>query len=215
MHKVAIVIGGTGVVGRELVTALAQADHIKQVISLTRRPAEHESAKVSNHVIDFDNLAQHQDLFRGDLFFSCLGTTAAQAGTIDAQRKVDLDYQLACATLAAEQGVQDYFLVSSPNANAKSRLPYLKMKGELEDLVKALAFQSITIFQPSLLLGDRHDKRVGEEIAAMIMPLICKLPGLRGMRPITGEQVAAKMVSESIQPKAGIHTLAMGQLFNA
>ena len=107
---------------------------------------------------------------KGDVLFSCLGTTKKQAGSIAAQRIVDFDYQLQIAQIAVENGVPHYLLVSSSGANAKSRAAYMKMKGELEEQVKALPFQRISIFQPSLLLGDRPESRFGEQLAALFMP---------------------------------------------
>ena len=195
----AIVIGATGLIGKFLTNQLVDAGQIKGIVTLTRRPAEHPSTKVHNHVVDFDQLENYADLFKEDLLFSCLGTTRKQAGSIAAQRKVDLDYQYESARLAADQGVSHYLLVSSTGANAGSNNPYQKMKGELEEKVKTLPFKRISIFQPSLLLGTRDDIRVGEKFATWIFPALCRLTGLRPYRPITGEQVAAKMVQVSQQ----------------
>jgi uncharacterized protein YbjT (DUF2867 family) len=195
----AIVIGATGVVGRALVDQLAAADHIGKVVSLTRRAVSHDNVKVDNHVVDFEQLHKHRELFQGDCLFSCLGTTRKQAGSIAAQRRVDLDYQLSAAQLAAEQGVKHYLLVSSSGANARSFSPYLKMKGELEQAVLGLSFERISLFRPSLLLGERSDSRVGEKLASQVLPGLCKLPGLAAYRPIRGDLVAAKMVEVSAE----------------
>ncbi|NND80968.1 MAG: NAD(P)H-binding protein [Gammaproteobacteria bacterium] len=213
MSKTAIVIGGTGVVGREVVEQLATAPHIDKVVSLARRSVENTSPRVINHQIDFDNLAAHAQLFQGVFFFSCLGTTLKQAGSIEAQRRVDLDYQYQCAELAAAQGCAHYLLVSSSGANRHSPLAYSKMKGELEHRVKQLPFESVTIMQPSLLLGERSEKRTGEELAAAIMPALCKLPGLRKMRPIRGDEVARKMVAVSADPRGGVTTYSLDEIF--
>ena len=211
--KVAIVIGGTGVVGRELVAQLAQAEHIGLVRSLTRRTIEYQDSKIENHVIDFENLEASRELFNGDVFFSCLGTTKKAAGSIQAQRRVDLDYQLACAELAKQQGVQHALLVSSSGANRHSPMAYPKMKGQLEHALKQLKFTRLTILQPSLLLGTREKKRVGEELAAAILPALTKLPGLRKARPIQGAQVAERMVQESLNDTAGSITLTLDEIF--
>ena len=103
------------------------------------------------------------------------------------------------AQLAAANGVSHYLLVSSNGANAKSSNPYLKMKGELEEKILTLPFIRISIFQPSLLVGKRADFRLGEVFASRLLPVLCRLPGLRRFRPIRGEQVAAKMVQVSNQ----------------
>ena len=197
MKQTAIVIGATGLVGQALVDRLISCDCVTRIITLTRRPHASTSTKLENHVVDFEKLDQAATLFRGHWLFSCLGTTKKQAGSIDAQRKVDLDYQYQAARISAEQGVEHYLLVSSSGANAQSRSAYLQMKGELEEKVQNLPFGRISIFQPSLLLGDRSEQRMGEALGSLVLPALTKIPGLRRYRPIRGGQVAEKMVRVS------------------
>lgn len=213
MDKTAIVVGATGLVGRALVDQLAEADHIGKVITLTRRSAKHSSAKVMNQVVEFDHLEDYASSFSGDFLFSCLGTTIKQAGSIAAQREVDLDYQFKAAQLAAGNGVHHYLLVSSNAANDKSRNAYLKIKGELEERVKVLPFKRISIFQPSLLLGQRPEFRLGEKLGSLALPLLCIIPWLRRYRPIAGEQVAAKMVQVSRQPGQALEWYRLDEIF--
>lgn len=213
MDNTAIVIGATGLVGRSLTDQLGDADHIKKVVTPTRRPAPHASPKVDNQVVDFDHLEHQAVQFAADLLFSCLGTTRKQAGSIDAQRRVDLDYQYRAAQLAADHGVRHYLLVSASGANANSHNPYLQMKGELEKQVQDLPFERISIFQPSLLLGKRPEFRWGEKLGAMLLPILCTVPGLRRYRPIRGEDVAAKMVQVSRQPGASREWFRLDEIF--
>jgi len=200
MEKTALIIGATGLVGCALLEQLVEAKHSCKIITLTRRPLEHHSSNVINHVVDFESLDDHALLFKGDMLFSCLGSTLKQAGSIAAQRKVDLDYQLKAAQLAADNGVEHYLLVSSSGANAQSKSAYFNMKGELEAQVRALGFKRISIFQPSLLVGDRNEFRLAEKLGAWLLPCICWLLGLQRFRPISGEQVARKMCLISSQP---------------
>ena len=213
MGNTAIVIGATGLVGRALIDQLADADHVGKVITLTRRPAGHSCSKVHNQVVDFDHLEDHASSFRADVLFSCLGTTRKQAGSIAAQRKVDLDFQYKAAQLAADHGVRHYLLVSSSSANISSNNPYLQMKGELEQKVQSLPFNRISIFQPSLLLGQREEFRMGEKLGSWILPVLCTIPGLHRFRPITGEQVAAKMVQVSRQPGPSLEWFRLDEIF--
>ncbi|MEE4379935.1 MAG: NAD-dependent epimerase/dehydratase family protein [Candidatus Competibacteraceae bacterium] len=213
MNNTAIVIGATGLVGSALVSQLANANHISKVITITRRPVKHFSPKVFNHVVDFDRLKDNASVLSGDYLFSCLGTTCKQAGSVDAQRKVDLDYQFTAAQLAAKNGVQHYLLVSSSGANEKSNNPYLKMKGELEKKIQSLPFERISIFQPSLLVGDRTDFRLGEMLGKRVLPVLCVFPGLRRYRPIHGEQVAVKMIQVSRQSGNPLEWFRLDELF--
>lgn len=213
MNKVAIVIGATGVVGSAVVDCLVEAGHIKNIITLTRKPAKHESEKVLNQVVDFDYLEDYAELFNADILFSCLGTTIKQAGSLDAQRKVDVDYQFKAAQLAVSNGVEHYLLVSSSAANEQSKSNYLQMKGELEQKIKLLPFKYISIFQPSLLIGHRVDFRLGERIGIWIMNFLCLLPFFKRYRPIKGKQVAAKMLKECQKAKQSIEYFRLDELF--
>ena len=199
MGKTALVLGATGVVGRELVEQLSQSVDIDKVVAITRRPIDYDSDKISNCVVEFDRLEEYSSVFNADIIFSCLGTTLKQAGSIARQRQVDVDYQYLAAKLSLAKGVSHYLLVSSSGANPSSHSAYLKMKGELETKVIELGFQRVSIIQPSLLLGERQDVRLGEKLGSKLLPLICRLPGLSKYRPITGKQVAAKMCEIALQ----------------
>ncbi|GAA0820874.1 oxidoreductase [Colwellia asteriadis] len=196
--KVAIVLGATGLIGRKLVDRLAKEDSVVKIVAVTRRTVEYASPKVINEVINFENIEEYGHIFKGDVLFSCLGTTVKQAGTVQKQRKVDLEYQYTAAKISSENNVAHYILVSSYAANEKSKSPYLKMKGELEQKVLRLNFKQITILQPSLLKGERESFRLGETLSNWFLPIVCKLSFLKKYRPISGDEVAKKMVSVSL-----------------
>ncbi|MGB0833446.1 MAG: NAD(P)H-binding protein [Psychrobium sp.] len=213
MPKTAIVIGATGLIGSTLVKELAASTHYSKIVTITRRSVAYHDDKIENYVIDFEYLSEHVALFQGDAMFSCLGTTKKQAGSIAAQRKIDLDYQIIAAKLACDNKVGHYLLVSSSGANAQSASQYLKMKGELDDAIKAMPFKRISIVKPSVLLGERNHFRFGEKIAGALLPLLCKLPGLNRYRPIQGKQVAQKLVQLSIQHNEGIEEFLLDEVF--
>ncbi|WP_193165522.1 NAD(P)H-binding protein [Microbulbifer hainanensis] len=214
MARKALIIGATGLIGRHLTDQLAAAGEIDEVVTFTRRPFRHPSPKVHNHVVDFSRLDDHAAQFTGDLLFSCLGTTRKQAGSIAAQREVDVDFQLHAAKLAAQNGVAHYLLVSSSGANPQSGNAYLRMKGELEQQVMALPFSRISIFRPSLLLGTRDHLRPAEKLGSWLLPLLCALPGLRRYRPIPAEQVAAKMIAVSRKAGPPVQAYTLDELFH-
>jgi uncharacterized protein YbjT (DUF2867 family) len=213
LSKTAIVLGATGLVGRSLVEQLARAAPIGRVVTITRRPAEPLSTNVTNHVVDFERLDAYAALFAADYLFSSLGTTRRQAGSIEAQRQVDLEYQFAAAQLAARSGVGHYLLVSSTGANAGSSNPYLKMKGELEQRVLQLPFERISIFQPSVLAGRRAHARAAEQLGGFMLHGLRFIPGLRRYRPIRGEQVAEKMIAVGLSPGPSRQWLRLDEVF--
>lgn len=95
--------------------------------------------------------------------FSALGSTRADSGSLEAQRKIDLDLNLSVARAAKESGVKTYVLISSGGASSTSRFPYLQMKGELEDAVTALGFDKTVILRPGLIVGGREKSRMVEQ----------------------------------------------------
>lgn len=212
--KTVIVLGATGLVGSKLVEQLSKAQGIVKVVAITRRPTEYTSEKVVNEVINFEELAKYSDVFKGDILFSCLGTTLKQAGSVTAQRVVDYDYQYDVAKMSAENGVSHYILVSSSGAYASSKNAYLKMKGELERDASLLPFDRISILQPSLLVGERDHFRLGEVVGSWIMPTLCKLPFLKKYRPISGDQVAKKMVSVALSEGNARETFTLDEIFS-
>ncbi len=212
--KTAIVLGATGLVGQKLVDRLVKDQQIEKIVAVTRRSVEYASSKIVNEVIDFENIEQYINIFRGDIIFSCLGTTVKQAGTIQKQREVDVEYQYKAAKLSSENKVNHYILVSSTAANEESTSPYLKMKGELEKKVSALPFKRISILRPSLLKGERESFRLGESIANGLLAILCKLPFLKRYRPISGDEVAKKMVSVSLSTGKGKQIYQPDELFS-
>jgi len=213
MSLTAVVLGATGLVGSELVGFLLASDQYARVITVSRRPLKVEHEKLESCVVDFECLEDVADKVSGDVLFSCLGTTKKQAGSIAAQRVVDHDYQLQVARFAASNAIPHYCLVSSSGANPASASAYMKMKGDLERAVKQLVFKRVSIFQPSLLLGDRETVRLGESLGSIVVPWLCRLPMLKPYRPITGREVAEKMLQVSLAPGSGEAIFNLQEVF--
>jgi len=192
----AIIIGATGLVGNALLKLLLEDPQFSEVKVFTRRSVEIEHPKLDEHLIDFDQIKSIREAIKGDVLFSCLGTTMRKAGSKDAQYKIDYTYQYEFAKYAKQNGVPAYVLVSSASADSKSMFFYTRMKGELEDAVKALSFDKIRILQPSVLAGDRQEERLGERIGGTVINTLAKfLPFLRKYRSITGTEVASAMIA--------------------
>lgn len=209
----AVILGATGLVGGTLVRQLVKAEHITEIIALSRRKIHFGFDKVKPVMVDFDHLEASLKGIEADVLFSCLGTTKKTAGSIEAQRTVDLYYQLRTAEILSAQGVKHYFLVSSSGANSRSSNPYLKMKGELEEQVKKLPFETRHILQPSLLQGPRDEFRLGERLAGWLMPLVTWIPRIHHLRAIHVDDVAKKMIQLSAHD-LGVHqTHALQEVF--
>ena len=189
----ALVIGAIGAVGKDLVAQLLKDDAFEGVTVFVRRPLAIENPKLTVHVIDFDHPESWKDLLRGDVLFSCLGTTIKAAGSQEAQWKVDYTYQYEAAKAARENGVGTYALVSSIGANPKSKIFYSRMKGELEVAVKQLGFPACFILQPPSLVRKGSD-RFGEKAGVVVLKALNAIGLMRSWTPMPTEEVAAAMV---------------------
>ena len=206
--KKAIVIGGTGMVGAQLVNLLIENKTFSEVVSLVRRASGVVHPKLNELIIDFEKPEEWINFVVGDVLFSTLGTTIAQAKTKAAQFKVDFTYQFAVAEIAAQNSVSNYVLVSSAGADSKSAVFYSQMKGKLEDAVKLLPFNVISILRPGQLDGNRIENRIGEKIALSIVHGLNKIGILKKFRPIQAYDVAKAMIHASQKSESGIFTLA-------
>ncbi|MBK1896802.1 NAD(P)H-binding protein [Chryseobacterium paridis] len=208
----ALVIGATGATGKDLVTQLLNDKEFDEVDVFVRKPLDLKSDKLNVHVVNFDNPEEWKDAVKGDVAFSCLGTTLKTAGSKEAQRKVDFDYQYQFAKAAKENNVDDYILVSAYGANPKSKIFYSKMKGELEDAVKQLHFNKITIFKPGML--ERKDSdRAGEVLGSRIIKFANKIGLLESQKPLPTNILAKAMINSSKIKSNGYSSIKLGNIF--
>jgi uncharacterized protein YbjT (DUF2867 family) len=205
MGKTALVIGATGATGKELVQLLLNDATYQSVVILVRRPTAIEHPKLQEHIINFDELDAAKEWIKGDVLFSCLGTTMAIAKTKENQYKIDYTYQYTIAKIAADNGVKNLVLISSIGATAKSMNFYLKMKGELDDAVAQLPFERIAILRPGPIdaQGKRPDHRSMENSSINALRFVNKLGLFKKYAPITTQQLAQAMHNAFLQGKQG------------
>jgi uncharacterized protein YbjT (DUF2867 family) len=198
-----LILGATGLVGAECVRQFAEAPRFTRVIALARRPlAKTASTRVETHVIDFEQLNDAARHFRVSHVVCALGTTIKKAGTQERFRRVDYDYPVAAARLGLREGARHFLLVSALGATAKSRIFYSRVKGELEDAIRALPYRSVTIVRPSLLLGERAEIRPGESIGKLFAAVVP-----RKWRPVHGRAVAATLVRAAAEDEPGVRII--------
>ena len=210
----ALVIGATGAVGKDLVEQLLADDAFDRVEVFVRREVPSASPKLVVHIVDFDRPEEWAGLLTGDVLFSCLGTTLRAAGGQEAQWKVDYTYQLEAAKAARASGVPKYVLVSSIGASSESKIFYTRMKGALEDAVKALGFPGCFILQPPSLIRKGSD-RFGERAGVAVLKALNAAGLLRAWKPMPTEAVASAMLRLAKSPLSGLHTITSQSILTA
>lgn len=200
-----IVFGATGLVGKSVMEKLLANTAVDSVQIFVRRTTGLVHKKLTETIVDFDKIDSWKQELKGDILFSALGTTLKAAGSKEAQYKVDFEYQLQVAKAAAENDVKTYVLISSVNADPKSPFFYLKMKGELEEKISTLSFESIHILRPGPLKGHRETSRLNEVISTKFLDLMPKVLVSAGMRPVEGDRVAEVAVAAGLSAEKGIH----------
>lgn len=203
-EKTAVLIGATGLIGSHLLKCFQDDDDFKSIRVLVRRPVPFNHPKIKVLVIDFaDEPAFKAGIAGCDAVFCAIGTTNKKVkGDKAAYRKVDYDIPVNAARFCAETGCPHFLLVSSVGANSKGGNFYIRLKGEVEDMVKSISIPSVSIFRPSMLLGKRPESRPMEVVAqAISKPLSFLFPSQ--YKPIAAEDVAKAMVAASKQDNPG------------
>ena len=192
----ALVIGATGATGKDLVKQLCQDSDFDEIDIFVRRRSDFHHEKVKAHIVDFDHPEEWKHLVKGDVAFSCLGTTLKSAGSKENQKVIDYDYQFNFAKAAKENNVQDYILVSAYGASPDSKIFYSRIKGELEEAVKNLKFEKTTIFKPGMLERKNTDRN-GEVFGLKIIKFLNKFGLFKSQKPLPTSVLAKAMIVAS------------------
>jgi uncharacterized protein YbjT (DUF2867 family) len=202
MPSHAVIIGATGLVGGECLRLLVE--HYDTVTAVVRRSTGLKHPRLVERPMDFERLGTIEIPF-GAHVYCALGTTIKKAGSEAAFRKVDQEYPRMLAGRASAAGGSRFILVSSVGANARSRNFYLRVKGELEEEIKAMRFQALHIFRPSILMGQRTEPRAAEKMGIALAKVVGPWMGgrLKKYRPIQAATVAQAMVAAANKDVTG------------
>ncbi len=213
MKRIALVIGATGLVGQQLVNQLLFHSEFEKVRIFVRRKTRFIHPNLEEIIIDFNQPESWKHLVQGDILFSTLGTTIKSVKTKENQYLVDYTFQYEFAKAAAKNGVSTYVLVSSMGANPKSQMFYSRMKGELEAAVAQLNFSKAIVVRPSILDGNRSEKRVGEKIGLIFSRFMTKVI-LKKYRPTPINILTSKMIRLSVDRKDGFRIVEGLEIFS-
>jgi uncharacterized protein YbjT (DUF2867 family) len=196
MGKSVLLIGATGLVGGHVLSQLLEDHDFSSVVVLSRKPLSVQHAKLREILVNFDELDKHADDIKADVVFCCLGTTIGQAGSQEAFRKVDYEYPLRVAEIARQNGAKTYLLISALGSSKSSIIFYNRVKAEVEEAIGKLNYESYHILQPSLILGERKETRIGEGLARAAAPVfnVLMVGPLNKYKAIKAGQIAKAMI---------------------
>ncbi len=207
-----LIAGATGLVGKQLRHLLLNDPDTGKVTSLVRRKGDVEHPKLSEKIIDWDNLTERDIPISVDATFCCLGTTMRKARSKVAFKLVDFDYVLKLAVFTQRAKTPQFHVVSAAGANSKAMVFYSRVKGNMEsELHKLTKIRSIYIYRPSMLLGDREEFRFGETVGKIAMRALSFLTP-KSSKAIYDVQVAMSMLHYAKQPEKGVHIISNEQM---
>lgn len=208
----ALIIGATGATGKDLVNVLLQDETYTEVVLFVRRSGGITHPKLTEIITDFDKPEEVSAHIKGDVLFSCLGTTLKVAGSKEKQWHIDYEIPLKFAEIARRNGIGKIVLLSAYGASVNSRVFYSKMKGTLEEGIGNLAFDQYIIFRPGLLLRKDTD-RWGERISAGLLHFLNRLGIIRKFRPLSTAILAEKMAKAPKALTTGKHFIELNKIF--
>lgn len=195
--KKALLFGASGLVGSCILQELLADPAYGQVTVVVRKDLGIVHSKLKVLLGDFTTLPNLREHLKGDDVFIALGSTKKKTSDPAQYYQIDHDYPLLAATIAKEQGASSVLLVSAIGANPKSRVFYTRLKGETERDIAALNFSHTHIFRPSIIIGERKEKRPLEAFCLNIFSIISPLltGKLSQYRSITAKDIARSMVA--------------------
>ena len=202
MGKTALVVGATGAVGSELVKQLCEHDSYDKIVVFARKELKFSHEKLEVKIVNFDEISNSAS-FKVDEVFCALGTTIRQAGSKERFRKVDFDYTIKIAAWAKNAGAKLFALVSSNGADENSNFFYLRVKGEAENKIKELGFDSFQIARLPLIDAKRDEFRFGERLAVWLFKFMPK-SFFRTSRPMSPRDIAKAMIKAAQSGDIGV-----------
>lgn len=211
-YKKALITGASGLIGKELTDLLLQSSEYQEVLILVRKPLPIRHPKLTQIVYQFDN--PDTSLIQADDIYCTLGTTIKKAGSKSAFKKIDYTYPLQIAQAALQNGASQFLIVTALGANKNSAIFYNRVKGEIEEALEKKEYGSLHIFRPSLLTGERSEKRAGEDFAKLLTKVIdpILIGPFRKYRSIHAKQVAKAMFNVAKKAESGIHRYESDQI---
>lgn len=201
----AVILGASGLVGGHLLQLLLQQSDFKSITVLVRKSLGIRHPKLVEVITDFEDLETLEIPEQADILFSCLGTTRAKTPDLDAYEKIEIG--IPKAVIQKQTQLHQVHLISAIGVNAGSSNFYIKIKYKAEQSVIEEQIEKTYIYRPSLITGDREEKRVMEKISIAVFSILNTLliGPLRKYRSVPAATIARRMMENALHAKQGVH----------
>lgn len=197
MSKTAIILGATGLTGNLLLETLLKDERYGHVTLFSRNTCGRKHPKLTEYIVDLFQLEHYKEKFVASEVFCCIGTTKAKTSDKETYTKIDYGIPVSAASLCKENGIETFVVISALGAKKKSKIFYNRTKGKMEAAVLEFKLKNTYILQPSLISGEREERRFGESIMKYLMSLLkplLRFGDLNRYRPIHPQTIVNCMV---------------------
>jgi len=206
-----LLVGSTELVGSHVLKLSLQDERVTKVTVVSRRPLELNHPKLRVEIVNFDLLNEQASWWKADAVICTLGTTMKKAKSKEAFKKVDYEYPLKVGELSYKAGTKTYVLNSATGADANSFFFYNQVKGQLENSLRKIRFESLVLVRPGLIGGKREEFRLGEELAKVVTRILTPiLP--KSLKMNHPEQIAKSLLESAILAEPGEHIVTAAEL---
>ncbi|MBH5320517.1 NAD(P)H-binding protein [Paenibacillus sp. GSMTC-2017] len=218
MERRAVIVGATGLVGGELVKLLLSSRHYTKVTVIVRKRLSMSHPRLEQRQLDFKELGHTPaELIEGADIYCTLGTTMKKAGSKEQFQLVDYDYPMELGRLCKRYGARKMLIVTAIGSSVNSMFFYSKVKGRVEQDLKALQLPSLLIFKPSLILGHREETSFRESFVIKAAEKLSFLFNGRWSKykPVTANGIAQAMISEALTCDIALHIIESNEIISS
>lgn len=196
MSKSAIILGATGLTGSLVLKELLSDNRYDRILLFSRSACGIEHSKIEEHLVDVLNLEEAKAQFSADEVYCCIGTTKKKTPDANLYRKIDFGIPSSAASIAKENGVIAFAVISAIGADSKSSIAYNRIKGDMEQAVLEANIEHTYILRPSIISGNRKEKRLGEKIGIFVFQLLKPFffGKLKKYRAVEAKAIARRMI---------------------
>lgn len=208
----ALILGGTGSIGHNLVQLLVMDKRFEKIELLSRRELDIRDVNVINHLVDFSDLQELPIYEKIDILFITFGTTLKKAGTQEKQNEIDIDIPTNIMKLAREIGIDRCVIISAFGVSLNSPFAYSRMKAQLDENAKKIGFSQLILIKPSMTVGPLIEKTTTEKLSILVSDAIGKTGLIDKIKPVESISVAKCMIQSIFDLPDGTNEISSDKI---